>query len=538
MPDHLHSAPPGPVARGRMPRSRVPALVVLIGLAGGLVTLSIPGPAEWVMRHVQVLGPVWIILACLALWLYGFGESGRALRLATLLAASSLGIGLAFVAGPYLRELSVQPLDLSGPLPDQLLPPAEPDGLAIDLTTTTADDFPQFLGPHRTCGLDQVRLHRDWQSHPPRLMWRQKIGAGWSAFAAVNGFAVTMEQRGPAELITCYEIQTGQLKWAHGIPDRFHRIEIGTGPRATPTIAGGRVFGLGPTGKLRCLEGNTGRLLWQRDLLQEFGIPRSDEDWTVRMGRANSPLVAGDLVIVPAGGPLNGARHSLVAYRAQTGERVWVSGEQHISHSSPQLATLGGIEQVLIVNQDMVSGHELRTGRLLWEADWPGKSNDDANVAQAVAVPPDRVFLSKGYGKGASLLQLVRQPDGTFSAQRVWSRASVLRTHFTNVAIHDGFAYGLSEGILECVEVARGERRWKDGRYPNGQLLRVRDLLLVQNESGAIALVEASPSRANQVLGRFQAIEGRTWNNLCLHGPFLLVRNAEEAACYELAAEP
>jgi outer membrane protein assembly factor BamB len=117
--------------------------------------------------------------------------------------------------------------------------------------------------------------------------------------------------------------------------------------------------------------------------------------------------------------------------------------------------------------------------------------------------------------------------------REVWHEAGSLKTKFTNVALHEGHAYGLSDGILECVRLADGKRQWKGGRYGQGQVLRVGDLLLVQAESGEVVLVDAGPAK-HVVRGRLAAIEGQTWNNLCLSGRLLLVRNAEEAACYEL----
>jgi hypothetical protein len=123
---------------------------------------------------------------------------------------------------------------------------------------------------------------------------------------------------------------------------------------------------------------------------------------------------------------------------------------------------------------------------------------------------------------------------GQFTVAELWSSSRVLRTKFSQVTILDGYAYGLSEGVLECVEVATGERVWKHGRYHHGQILRVHDLLLVMSEEGEMFLVEASPERRDNVLGSFQAIEGKTWNNFALYGPYLIVRNAREAAVFRL----
>ena len=150
-----------------------------------------------------------------------------------------------------------------------------------------------------------------------------------------------------------------------------------------------------------------------------------------------------------------------------------------------------------------------------------------------VPVGESRVFVSKGYGRGAALFELKLVSGDELAADEVWSDRTMLKTKFTNVVLHNGYIYGLSDGILECVELASGKRSWKKGRYGQGQILGVGDLILVQAETGDVAMVEATPDEHRE-LGRFPAIEGITWNNLCLQGRKLLVRNAQEAACYEL----
>ena len=404
----------------------------------------------------------------------------------------------------------------------------------IDLTTTNPWDFPQFLGPSRDLSVDSVVLSRDWESEPPEMMWRQPIGAGWSSFAVVNGYAVTQEQRGNIEMITCYEIETGALVWSFTIENRFESIVAGTGPRATPTVHEGIVYALTTNGVFLALNGTNGRLLWQHNLPAEYGMSPKQELATVSYGRANSPLIAGPLVIVPAGGLPHGRLVTLVAFDKKNGKKIWEGGNQQISYSSPAIATLAGVEQVLIVSEAAASGHYLESGEVLWQVPRPGRTNADPNVSQAVAVPPNRVFVSKGYGLGGALFELTAQPGGNMSVQEVWANSRVLRTKFTNVTIYDGYIYGLSDGILECVDLETGKRVWKHGRYHHGQILRSHDLLIVLSEDGEVFLVEATPERRDNVLGSFEALLGKTWNSFALYGPYLVVRNAEEAAVYRL----
>ncbi len=420
---------------------------------------------------------------------------------------------------------------------DELLakPAASPGAEKLPLDAATDNDFPQFLGPHRDLGIDRITLARDWQARPPKLIWRHPIGAGHSAFSAVNGYAVTMEQRGEDELVTCYDLMTGELKWSHGIAVRHHTVLGRTGPRSTPTISGGRVYAMGATGVLRCLDSGGGRV-WSKNLLEETGTPPADEASQVQWGRSGSPLVVDHTVVVPGGGPKDGQHVSLVAFDKETGTKLWQAGNHQISYASPSLARLGGVRQILIVNEDSVSGHNAATGAVLWDFKWEGSSSSNASASQAVPVGDDRIFISKGYLGGSSLFSVKHDDKGNWTVAGIWHHQKNLQTKMTNVVVHKGYVYGLSDGILECVELNDGQRRWKGGHYGHGQILRVGELLLVGTSEGEIVLVELTPDEHRE-LGRFQAIEGQTWNNLCLYGRYLLVRNSDEAACYELPLE-
>jgi outer membrane protein assembly factor BamB len=354
-----------------------------------------------------------------------------------------------------------------------------------------------------------------------------------------------MEQRGAEEWVTCYEITTGNSVWGHAIEARHENPLGGVGPRATPTIHQGRVYALGATGVLRCLDGATGRLLWGDDLRKRYGVDAilawnvADEGF-VQWGRAASPLIVDNLVVVPGGGPTGEAKN-LVAFDAESGKVVWESQNikedgtaDQISYVSPALATVVGRRQILIVNESTASSHDPTNGEKLWSFPWPGGSSSMASASQAVAIDENRVLLSKGYGGGAELIEISAGGDGReLKATSVWKQPRVLQTKFTNVVVHDGHVYGLSEGILECVELASGKRKWKQGRFEHGQILGVGGLLLVLSETGELSLIELAPKKFS-LLASMPVLKGKTWNNLCLYGRLLLVRNGQEAACYEM----
>ncbi len=383
--------------------------------------------------------------------------------------------------------------------------------------------YPQFLGPHRNAIVNGIRLSRDWSKHPPKLVWRQPIGAGWSAFAVSENFAITQEQRGKVEMVVAYDLKSGRVKWSHGDSTGYESPITGNGPRATPTIAGNRVYTLGGTGMLNCLDLASGKRMWSKDIIQENNSQING--W----GMSGSPLVLDSLVVVSAGGREG---NSLVAYHKDTGARIWGGGNDRAAYSSPLVTTIAGVRQILIFNQNNVAAHDPATGQILWQHVWPSGSEC---VAQPIPLPSDRVFVSSGYGIGCKLFQIQRNEAGDLYALLIWE-TNRLKAKFTNVVHRDGYIYGLDDGILVCLDLANGERKWKAGRYGHGQMIGVEDLLLIQAESGQVVLVEANPATYHE-LARFAALDGKTWNNPALAGRYLLVRNDGEAACYELPLE-
>jgi outer membrane protein assembly factor BamB len=393
------------------------------------------------------------------------------------------------------------------------------------LAVRNLPDVPQFFGASRDGVAQSVKLARDWNATPPRLLWRQPAGAGWSAFAVVGGRAFTQEQLGEDEAVTCYDLLTGRLLWSHSNTAHFKQWQGGDGPRATPTVQGGRVFAIGATGILDCLDAATGRRIWSRDVLAENKLEN------LIWGVSASPLVFDETVIV-TGGLTKGP--SVLAYRKSDGEPLWRSGEDKASYASPTIATLAGRRVILSVNAATLTAHDPANGRLLLS--YPFADDKWPKASQPVVLGGDRVFLSAGYGAGCALLEIKAGADGKLVAGQLWKNLR-MKTQFNSAAARDGFLYGLDDGLLACVEISSGERKWKGGRYGSGQTLLVDDLIIVQGESGAVALAEAQPGGFKE-LGRIPALGAKTWNHPTLVGRYLLVRNSEEMACYELPLQP
>jgi outer membrane protein assembly factor BamB len=286
------------------------------------------------------------------------------------------------------------------------------------------------------------------------------------------------------------------------------------------------VFSHGATGILNCIDAQTGQLRWSHDTIQEHGGE------VATWGKSGSPAIVDNNVVVSVGGPRG---QSLVAYDIETGDVAWSSGSRQSSYATPVLTTLCGVRQIVCVNEDYVTAHRADDGEVLWEHVWPGDSGSDATCPNPIPVDEGRVLLCKGYGIPSELVEVTRSTDGDFSTKRKWQKP-VMRTKMTNAIILDGHVYGLDGGILSCIELETGKKKWKKGRYGHGQVLLVGEVLLVTTElTGEVVLVPATPEKPT-VLARHKVLttDGKMWNYPALAGKYLLVRNAEEAACYEL----
>lgn len=390
---------------------------------------------------------------------------------------------------------------------------------------STATDFPGFRGGDRLGLLRHAELISDWRGDAPREMWRIPVGAGWGGFAVRGQQACTQEQRGDDECLVCYDLISGDELWSRADRAHFLSFEVGDGPRATPTITADHVICQGATGILNCVDRQTGRRIWAVNILED------NHATSPAHGVCGSPLVVDDLVVVSPGGMHH---ESLAAYDLASGKRIWQAGTDPAGYGSAMLATLAGQRQILILNAPGVSAHDPQTGRILWTHPW--ENSVRTNCSQPVPLDDASLLVTSGYGQGSTRLRVSRSAARTFRVETTWTSRG-LRTKFSSAVALDGFAYGLDDGILACVDLANGQTRWKQGRYGHGQILLARELLLIQAESGDVVLVRARPDR-HQELARIHALHGKTWNTHALAGRYLLVRNDHEAACWRLPCAP
>src|SRR5262245_26997340 len=388
---------------------------------------------------------------------------------------------------PASTEIQLQTKTNDQPAAPTSSPAAEKTSEKIGADPAAANTgagWPGFRGPERDGVIRGVRIDTDWSRSKPVELWRRPVGPGWSSFAVQGRLIYTQEQRGDDEVVSCYDLTTGALVWRHKDSVRFYESNAGAGPRATPTLSNGHVYTFGATGLLNALDARNGSVVWSRNAATDTQtkIP----DW----GFAGSPVIVGDKVVVATAG-------TLAAYDNGAGRQRWQGPTNHGGYSSPQLATIDGVAQILLLNGEGAIGVAPSDGKLLWKHEW----NIDG-IVQPYVIAGSDVLIGSGSGLaqvGVRRGAVARGPGG-WTVEERW-RSAALKRDCSDFVVHNGHAFGFDGSLLACIDLKDGKRKWKKGRYGHGQLVLLpdQDLLLALSEEGELALIEASPNDFKEI---------------------------------------
>lgn len=385
----------------------------------------------------------------------------------------------------------------------------------------TESDWVSFRGPHGDSVYNGEPIAIDWDARPPKQLWKRPIGPGWSSFVVVGKCLFTQEQRDKLEVVAAHDINTGEPIWEFSEEARFEEYVAGPGPRATPLFHDGKIYVVGAKGSVNCLDAATGKPVWRAEMVgKEVKTP----EW----GFSSSPIAVEDTIVTLPGKPDD---HAVVAFDANSGEKKWSAAKGEHSYTSAHFATLCGVPQVLAFTSAGLMAIKPEDGKILWKYDWDLKT-----VARCVQpyVEGDTVVISTFMGNDMRKLKVNKDGD-KWSTEVLW-QSTDLKPYYNDMVVQDGFAYGFDNKIFSCIDLKDGKRKWKGGRYGNGQvlLLAKQKKLLLASEQGEVILLEANPEKLVEV-ARFKAIEGKTWNHpVVAHGK-LFVRNGEEMACFDVA---
>jgi outer membrane protein assembly factor BamB len=329
---------------------------------------------------------------------------------------------------------------------------------------------------------------------------------------------LTLERDGGDEVVVCLDATTGQDLWRFRYPCPYENWQ-GSGPRATPTVDGDRVYTVGATNVLHCLKLDSGAKLWRHDLLEEFRAPNAE------YGTAHSPLVEGDLVYTSPGGPEG---NSLAAFDKHTGKLAWKSLDDPPGYSSPIAVTAAGVRQIVFFTGTRLVGVNPLSGEEYWGFPWPTHAH--SNIATPIAAG-DYLFISTSYGQGCALLKVSAHGE-QLQARQVYAHKR-MRNHFSSCVLYREHLYGFSEGLLTCMDFRTGEVRWAARGYEKGSLLVADGQLSVLGENGKLSVAPATPE-GFRTGATVRLVEGKCWTVPVLAHGRLYVRTEGELLCLDV----
>ena len=400
-----------------------------------------------------------------------------------------------------------------------ILAPAIFVSFPVSVSNRAMEDWPQWRGPNRDGKSAETGLLKEWPAGGPTLAWRASgAGEGYSSFAVVNGRLYTLGARQDSEYLVAFDVASGKRLWETANGKRFVN-DRGSGPRATPTVDGDRVYAFGASGDLSAVDAASGKAIWKVNVLSKFG--GSNINW----GLSESPLVLSDRILVNAGGPI-------VALRKTDGSEIWKSGGEPAGYSSAVLHEVGGIRQAIFFTHTRVVGVDVNTGKRLWS--YEPVANGVANIATPI-VRGNRVFVSSDYGTGAALLELT-PAGGGIRAKEVYFTRDMRNHHASSVLVGDHL-YGFSAAILTAMQFDTGQVAWRDRSVGKGSLVFADDRLYLYSEGGTVALAEANPA-AYREHGRFQIRSGNlpTWSHPVVSTGKLFLRDQDVIYAYDVRA--
>ena len=384
-------------------------------------------------------------------------------------------------------------------------------------------DWPAFRNALRDNKSPDTGLKDEWPASGPELLWTATgLGQGYSSVSLVGGAIFTMGNVDGAEQVIALDRTTGSEIWKSRNGDEFSN-GTGNGPRGTPAVSDGNVYSLGGNGDLTCCDAKTGDVIWEKNILKEFG--GSNIGW----GISESVLIDDGKVICTPGGN----RATVAALDAKTGQTKWVSripGNPGAAYASPVVANVGRVKQYVVFTSKGIAGIRATDGEPMWGQN--ASSNGTANCATPLVIG-NHVFSSSDYGTGAELVELTSRGNATKS--RLVYHTRDMKNHHGGMVHLNGFVYGSNSSILSCVNLKTGKVAWRE-RDMKGSIVYADGKILFRNENGELVWFRANP-RSFEELGRFKQPNRSNrpaWSHPVIVDGVLYLRDQDKLLAYQL----
>ena len=404
---------------------------------------------------------------------------------------------------------------------------------------STGPDWPQWGGPDRNFMAEASGLADEWPEDGPPKLWSRELGDGYSTIVAEGKRLYTMYRKDDTEYVVALDARTGETIWeyAYDSPHTELMEQFGPGPHSTPLIVGKRLYAMGVNVVMHCLNKRTGRVLWKRDLVEDFGAPVPGR------GYASSPIAYGDTVIVPVDrqregddeeeGAAEGQGQCLMAFDQKDGELVWKSQDFQVTYSSPILINFDGEDQLVVFMAAEVAGVDPSNGELLWLHKLPG---ENANMSTPLWAGDDLIVVSAAYGSGTRVIRLKRENRQTVPEELWYSRK--MRIHHANPIRIGDHIYGSSgdfgPAFFMGMNVHTGEIAWRERGFAKATCVCGDGKVIMLDEDGQLALATVSPEGLN-ILSKCKVTEPLSWAAPTLVGSTLYIRDRQRIMALDLS---
>ncbi|MCC2669622.1 MAG: hypothetical protein K0Q72_2093 [Armatimonadetes bacterium] len=388
-------------------------------------------------------------------------------------------------------------------------------------------NWPQWRGPDRTGVSTEKGLLKSWPVEGPKLLWRAAgLGGGNSTPSVADGKIFGVSYQGQDEVVWAISEEDGKPLWKTRIAASNFSIgrQAQDGSAGTPTVDKNRVYAIGESGDLVCLDEASGKLLWQKNLVKEFGgaVPK----W----GYSESPLIDGDKVIATPGG----RDATILALNKTNGNEIWrskIAEGDMAGYSSAIVATVAGEREYIQFLGGGVVGVSAADGAFRWRYSTP--ANPTANCSTPI-FRDNHVFAASGYNTGGGLAKLEKGANGITATEVYFTKR--MQNHHGGMVLVGDYVYGFDQANLTCIDFKTGEVKWSDRSVGKGSVTYADGLIYARSERGPVAIVEANPA-AYVEKGRFtppDKLGGTTWPHPVVTAGHLYLRDQDQIFCYEL----
>lgn len=387
--------------------------------------------------------------------------------------------------------------------------------IALSAVVAPAADWPNFRGPTHDGISKETGWTAEWPADGPKVLWKAKVGLGFSAIVVANGRAYTQGNTKDVDTIFCFDANSGTPVWKHSYAAPLDPKYYEGGTSATPTVDGDRVYTISKRGIVHCLGAADGKVIWTKNLQEELGakIP----EW----GFAGSFFIEGDLAILNIGS-------AGTALDKKTGKVIWTSGTEESGYSTPVPYDAAGERAVMLAIKQDVVAVKIKDGKELWRFPW--KTQYDVNAANPI-LSGSKVFISSGYNRGGGVFDISQNPPA-----KVWENKN-MRNHMASSVLWQGHLYGVDENQLRCVVFDTGEVKWTDKVTGKGSLILADGKLIVLTERGELIVANPAPE-GFKAISRAQVVGGKCWSAPTLANGKIYVRTGPgDVACLDVSGK-